>query len=57
MVAGATLGEFPKGDYEKYFHTRQEFASLVHAEVVGGPFPFKHLIKNDVAVFLAALQP
>lgn len=57
LLVGATLGEFPTGDDEKYFQTLQEFANLVHTEVVGGPFPFNDLVKNDVAAFLAALQP
>lgn len=57
MVAGATLGKFSKGNDEKYFQALQDFANLVHAEVVGGPFPFNDLVKNDVAAFLSSLQP
>jgi hypothetical protein len=57
IVAGATLGEFAKSADEKYFKALQEFVITVHDEVIGGPWPFNDLVKNDVAAFLATIKP
>lgn len=57
IVAGGTLGEFQVGDDEKYFRILQEFVDIVHGEVVGGPWPFDDLVKNDVAALLAVIRP
>lgn len=57
IVANATLGAFAAGDDEKYFEALQEFVNTVHDEVIGGPWPFSYLVKNDVAAFLATIKP
>ena len=57
IVADATLGEFANGADEKYFDALQEFVNAVHGEVIGGPWPFDNLVKNDVAAFLDAIKP
>lgn len=57
IAAGATLGEFPNGADEEYFEVLQEFVNTVHEQVVGGPWPFNDLVKNDVAAFLATIKP
>lgn len=56
VAAGATLGAFESGEDEQYFQTLQEFVDIVHGEVVGGPWPFDDLVKNDVAAFLAMIK-
>ncbi len=56
IVAGATLGSFANGADEKYFEVLQEFVDIVHDQVVGGPWPFNDLAKNDVVAFLATLK-
>jgi hypothetical protein len=56
VVSGAPLGAFAKGEDEAYFQTLQELVNIVHGEVVGGPWPFDSLVKNDVAAFLAVLN-
>lgn len=57
IVAGATLGVFANGADEEYFKVLQEFVNTVHGQVVGGPWPFDDLVKNDVAAFLATIKP
>ena len=57
IVAGATLGEFKSGEDESYFRSLQELVDIVHGEVVGGPWPFNDLVKNDVVAFMATLRP
>lgn len=57
VVAGATLGSFARGEDEAYFRALQEFVNIIHDEVVGGPWPFNDLVKNDVAGFLSMLRP
>ena len=57
IVAGATLGAFQPGEDELYFQTLQDFVNIVHSEVVGGPWPFNDLVKNDVAAFMGLLRP
>jgi hypothetical protein len=56
ILAGAPLGDFAKGDDEKYFKALQEFVNTVHDEVIGGPWPFCNLVKNDVAAFLVRIK-
>ncbi|MBW4028929.1 MAG: hypothetical protein HIU93_16305 [Acidobacteria bacterium] len=56
IMAGAALGEFAKDADEKYFKALNEFVQTVHEEVVGGPWPFDDLVKNDVAAFLATVK-
>ena len=57
IVAGATLGEFDKGADEKYFKDLQEFVNIVHDQVVGGPYPFNNIVRNDIAFFLRTIKP
>lgn len=57
ICAGAPLGEFENGGDEKYFKALQAFVNTIHGEVIGGPWPFNDLVKNDVAAFLATINP
>ena len=57
IVAGATLGTFADGEDEEYFKVLQEFVNTVHGEVVGEPWPFYDLVKNDVCALLATIKP
>ena len=57
IMAGAPLGAFDKGADEKYFKDLQEFVNTVHEQVIGGPWPFNYLVKNDVVAFLATIKP
>ena len=57
IIANAKLGEFSKGDDEKYFKALEEFVNTVHEEVVGDPWSFDDLVKNDVAAFLTTIKP
>lgn len=57
IVAGAPLGAFAEGAAEKYFRDLQDFVNTVHDEVIGGPWQFDNLVKNDVAAFLAMIKP
>jgi len=57
IVAGAVLGDFADGDGEKYFKALQEFVNIVHDQVVGGPYPFNNLVRNDIAFFLRTINP
>ena len=57
IVAGVTLGEFNSGEDESYFQSLQKLVDIVHGEVLGGPWPFNDLVKNDVAAFMAILRP
>lgn len=57
ILAGAPLGAFANGADVEYFKALQEFVDTVHDEVIGGPWPFNDLVKNDVAAFLATIKP
>jgi hypothetical protein len=57
IIAGANLGSFSDGNDEDYFRLLQTFVDIVHSQVVGGPYPFDDLTRNDVAAFLATLKP
>lgn len=57
IVAGATLGSFANGTDEEYFKILQRFVNVIYEQVVGGPFPFNDLVKNDVAAFLVTIKP
>lgn len=57
ILAGSMLGGFSNGADEKYFNALQEFVNTVHDEIVGGPWPFDDLVKNDVAAFLTTIKP
>jgi AbiU2 len=56
ILADAPLGEFAKGADEKYFEDLQEFVNIVHGKVVGGPYPFCTLVRNDIALFLHTIK-
>ena len=56
ILAGAPLGKFAEGDDERYFKALQEFVNTVHDEVLGGPWPFCNLVKNDAAAFLVRIK-
>lgn len=57
VLSGAPLGEFKKGEDTLYFAALQGFADVIHASVVGGPFPFDDLAKNDAIAFLSIVKP
>jgi hypothetical protein len=57
IEANATLGAFADGADEKYFKALREFVNTVHEQIIGGPWPFNDLVKNDVAEFLATIKP
>lgn len=57
IVTGATLGSFTDGEDEEYFKVLQEFVNTVHDKVIGGPWPFNDLVKNDVYALLATIKP
>lgn len=57
VLSGAKLGEFEKDKDVQYFAALQEFVDVVHSEVVGGPYPFDDLVKNDVAALMAIIKP
>lgn len=56
IVAGASLGAFTNGEDDEYFKVLQEFVNIVHEQIVGSPWPFNELVKNDVAAFLATIK-
>lgn len=56
IVTGATLGAFANGADEEYFKVLQELVNTVHDQVVGGPWPFNDLVRNDVAALLATIK-
>jgi hypothetical protein len=57
IEAGATLGAFASGTDEEYFKALQKLVNVIHEQVIGGPYPFNDLVKNDVAAFLATIKP
>lgn len=57
ILSRETLGGFEEGVDIQYFNVLQEFVNEVHAEVIGGLWPFNDLVKNEVAHFMAALRP
>jgi AbiU2 len=40
ILSGATLGEFPDGEDNKYFKTLQEFMDVIHTNIIGEALPF-----------------
>jgi AbiU2 len=56
VLSGATLGEFERDQDIQYFATLQQFADVVHGEVIGGPCPFDDLVKNDVVALMAMVK-
>lgn len=56
VLSGATLGEFERDEDIQYFATLQQLVDVVHGEVIGGPWPFDDLVKNDVAALMAMLK-
>ncbi len=56
ILSSTVLGAFAKDDDIKYFETLQEFVNLVHAEVIGGPWPFDDLVTNDVSALMAMIS-
>lgn len=56
ILSSATLGEFEKDEDIQYFATLQQFVDVVHGEVIGGPWPFDDLVKNDVVALMAMIR-
>lgn len=52
ILSEITLGSFEEGDDEKYFEALKDYASEVYMSVVGEPFSFDELTRNDVDVFM-----
>ena len=50
------LGSFAEGEDEAYFEELQNFVNIIHSEVIGGPYPFDNLVKNDVAAFMSIIR-
>ena len=57
ILSSATLAAFPAGEDKNYFEALQEFANLVHDQVVGGPCPFNDLSNSDAVALVASLKP
>jgi len=55
ILSGVDLGAFEPGVDTKYFEALRAFASLVHEEVVGGPYAFDDLVSNDIDALMATL--
>ena len=51
LNAGA-LGHFAQDEDRRYFEVLQEFVNLVHDRVLGGPYPFNDIAKNDAHILL-----
>jgi hypothetical protein len=56
VLSGASLGDFKKDEDIQYFAVLQQFVDLVHSSVVGGPYPFDDLVKNDVVALMAMIK-
>ena len=54
-LQGKALGGFEVGADDVYFSVLQDFASVVHSCVVGGPFTFSDLARSDTESFVTAL--
>lgn len=52
LLASRGLGSFEPGKDESYFDALKDFTSLVSQQVLGAPFVYDDLVKNDVDVFL-----
>lgn len=52
LLASRELGSFEPGEDERYFDTLKNFASLVSQQVLGLPYIYDDLVRNDVDVFL-----
>jgi hypothetical protein len=52
-MSGESLGTFEDGDDVAYFEALREFANVVHTNIVGTPYLFDGLTKNDVEAFMA----
>ena len=52
LLASRELGSFEPGEDGSYFDALKDFASLVSQQVLGAPFVYDDLVKNDVDVFL-----
>jgi hypothetical protein len=52
LLASRELGSFECGEDERYFDILKSFSSLVSQQVLGEPFIYDDLVKNDVDVFL-----
>jgi hypothetical protein len=52
LLENKNLGGFDPGEDEKYFLKLNKFACLVSQAVLGEPFIYDDLVKNDVDVFM-----
>lgn len=57
ILSNTVLGSFAPREDLAYFASLQEFANLIHEEVIGGPYPFDDLVLNEVQAFLACIRP
>ena len=56
IVSGVTLGGFNAGEDVTYFKSLEEFVSEVHNYVLGTPYLFDDLVKNDIEIFMATFS-
>lgn len=56
VLSDTILGEFEKNADIAYFRSLQKFVDIVHDEVIGGPWPFNDLVKNDVAALMSVVK-
>ncbi|HLP97758.1 MAG TPA: hypothetical protein VK149_04875 [Sideroxyarcus sp.] len=56
ILSGELLGEFEEGSDIAYFEALREYASTVHEAVLGEPFLFEGLTRNDVEAFISQFQ-
>lgn len=57
LIANEPIGAFKKDADILYFKSLQEFVDILYDAAVGGPFPFRRVVKNDVTAFLASIKP
>lgn len=56
ILSGVELGEFQEGEDVAYFEALNEFASEAYNHIIGGPYPFDDLTKNDIDIFMATFS-
>ncbi len=52
ILAGNYLGEFEDGKDVKYFNDLNQFATIIHEQVIGGPCVFDDTVKGDIEIFM-----
>ena len=52
LLANTILGTFDPGEDEVYFEALKSFATIISEQVLGEPFTYDDLVRNDVAIFM-----